>query len=333
MNQDIAPSTISQYATKSQWLNNRYLKYKSDTQKGLVQWVGEVTSKIGMRAWTSYRAALIWGLNNNEILLDGTNKEKQVAILTNPKNVRCIKKRDSTKTTRLRYKNIPEQIYKKLQMLMNGSSSNYDTYLKYCFEATIMTGLRPSEWKTLEIGKIKDKDGNSAHLLRVKNGKASQGRSFGMYRNLLVKASSTDMDIIIKVNEMAKTIYQKGGLKAWDKFNTSCIDRLKYLNTRIGQTGKKKRVTLYSARHQFKINMEAREGCDRYILAALMGHGSIATAGINYGRKGKAIKSRIKIIPHKIDVNKVKQLNEGKNYKLEFDNSVKNKTQHRHVNK
>lgn len=321
----IAKSTVSQYEAKSRWLNDRYQKYNTTTGGNLVQWVKDVTSKIGMRAWTSYRAALIWGINNHKVELDGTPIENQITILTNSENINCIKKKDSTQTTRLRYKNIPEKIYQKLQIIMNNSSSNYDKYLKYCFEATIMTGLRPSEWKTLQISKINTRDGATVHLLKVKNGKASQGRTFGKYRTLLVKASSTDIDIICKTNNIAKEIYEKGGIDAWDKFNTCCIDRLKYLNKRIGQTGKKKRVTLYSARHQFKINMEAREGCNRYILAALMGHGSIATAGINYGRKGKATKTRIKIIPHKSDVNKVRLWNEGKNHKLEFDNSVKNK--------
>ncbi|MFK5892220.1 MAG: site-specific integrase [Pseudomonadota bacterium] len=314
----IANSTIIQYKAKCEWLQSRFnIAKELDEKLSLAQWVLNITSNIIPRTWSIYRAALMWGVQNKIVDFGISNKNEIIEILYEKNNINCKKRKVSASTSRLRYKHLPQEIYKKLLSHMDMSHSKYDHFLKLMFDATVMTGLRPSEWKTLSIKKIPNKV--NAYLLKVKNSKVTQDRSFGTHRHLLVISNTSDIKTIKQVNIVFKSIFETKGNDGFKKFYDSLVHRLKYLNNRIGQNGKKKRITIYSARHQFKINMEVQKGCDRHVLAALMGHGSIATAAQNYGRKNKAWNTKITVKPHSSDVQKVIKLNQNKQHNLEFD--------------
>ena len=110
-------------------------------------------------------------------------------------------------------------------------------------------------------------------------------------------------------------------INRWDKYYENRYkvlrNRLLFLNNSIGQKGKKKHITFYSARHQFKANMQAK-GVDHYELAALMGHGSIATANINYARKVKGTPIDYEIKAPKKCIDLVYSWMQGKDYKMEY---------------
>jgi hypothetical protein len=74
-----------------------------------------------------------------------------------------------------------------------------------------------------------------------------------------------------------------------------------------GQEENKQTIALYSARHQFVADAKY-SGLSKEAIAALMGHGSIETAGLHYGR-GTAGRSGFHVTADEQDIKTVEELN------------------------
>lgn len=180
----------------------------------------------------------------------------------------------------------------------------------YWLKSSILTGLRPIEWKSVNID-IEKK------ILIVKNAKNTNGRTFGEHRHLnLNHLSNDEINIIIKHIQFTQEMINKDN---WIKYYSACSNFIKYISRKLWPN-RERQPTLYSARHQFSANMKA-SGCTKNEIAALMGHGSNETATEHYGKKIFGTRMR------KPDVNKAEllKIKSGKEPSFSFANMKKSK--------
>lgn len=162
--------------------------------------------------------------------------------------------------------------------------------------ATRLAGLRPCEWEYASLGERQGK-----RVLIVQNAKATNGRGNGEDRSLdLEGLSPEELQAIEDMMDMLE------GYRAEVDFADLQIrigDYMKYATRNC--FGKRKQYpTLYSLRHQFSANAKL-SGSTKAELAALMGHGSDATAGSHYARKNSG-DSAIKVAPLDSEVKRVR---------------------------
>ncbi len=187
----------------------------------------------------------------------------------------------SVRTSGLKSKRIPEHLINKLKKTLIEKNNKYSMLTLTMFLMSMEYGLRPSEWLTSEIlyeNFFLEETGQSYNaILKVKNGKNTNGRSFGEYRYLGIINGEhlKQIEFIIKKSqELLNEGMEKDVL----------INVLgKEMKSAEIKTADKKHITLYTARHQFSANMKNILSKDQ--IADLMGHGSNETAGIHYGKK------------------------------------------------
>ena len=308
-----SPSTNAQYTSKAESLTNEFNSQEAGQAMELEKWIRYRVRNVTARTWTLYRSALLWALKSNIVSFNKYSNKESIKILSTIQNLKTAEKKKSKNTSRQKQKHIPEDKFLILQARLENSKSEYDKYILHWLKATISVGLRMTEWTTSKLKKGK----NNTYLLIVENAKYSQKRSFGKYREIIIQASNKDIESIIKIRRKLVSKFEENGISGYEKFYRSCRDRLLWINKSISHKRSDKNITLYSARHQFKANMQS-EGKDCYELAALMGHRSILSASENYGKKqfGKPTTMKIKAMPKYVEL--VKSLNVGKESKLSY---------------
>jgi hypothetical protein len=166
------------------------------------------------------------------------------------------------------------------------------TWLK----ATRLVGLRPSEWEYASIGERQGK-----RVLIVQNAKATNGRGNGEDRSLNLEGLSP-----AELQEIEDMIEMLDGYQTEMDFadlQRKIGDYMK--NATRSCFGKRQKYpALYSLRHQFSANAKL-SGSTKAELAALMGHGSDATAGTHYARKTSG-DSAVKVAPLDSEVKRVR---------------------------
>lgn len=154
---------------------------------------------------------------------------------------------------------------------LNKSSGEYAKLAALLFMGSLIAGLRPVEWKDATLHR--DESSGDA-TLTVYNAKTTNGRSFGATRRLYIPKARAGL-IEQVINEVSAALK----LSSWDKIYGSCRKSIQ----RTGIKSRNKNVSLYTARHQFIANM--KNIYSREEVALLVGHASIETAAIHYGKR------------------------------------------------
>ncbi len=142
------------------------------------------------------------------------------------------------------------------------------------FASSVLTGLRPSEWRGTRM--VKTKAGELR--LIVPNAKHSNGRAHGTHRRLgLAGFTKIDTHVVYEHLSMSNAHLMAG---TWPLFYKQCRKLVYRTSTQLWPS-RLKRPTLYTARHMFGADAKSA-GHSRAEVAALMGHGDEATAGENY---------------------------------------------------
>lgn len=186
-------------------------------------------------------------------------------------------------------------------------------------QANRIAGLRPSEWEHASIRHASpDSD---ALVLIVRNAKTTNGRGNGESRTLLLDGlCSDDMAALHEMVQLVDDIQtgrilgldvrpaglaksRKTGLPAYRRISYPELhkllrDYLRRLTREIWPPTGRRRYwpTLYSLRHQVAADAKA-SGSSKAEVAALLGHGSDATAGLHYGRRRSGGKDALKVRP------------------------------------
>lgn len=144
-----------------------------------------------------------------------------------------------------------------------------------------VTGLRPIEWNRASV---------VGNCLIVRNAKATNGRSHGEEREIVITSSQELHNIAALCMKLGGPDYEKHRLH---------VSRAIKNHARTLWPKSEKLPSLYTARHAF--SAEAKATLSKEEVAALMGHASTETAGRHYSRRRYA-SGFLKVRPSAQDV-------------------------------
>ena len=187
----------------------------------------------------------------------------------------------STLTSGLKSKRIPESLVKKLEKKLLEHNNKYSQLTLSVFIMSMEFGLRPSEWFNSEILYThyfhEEKQERFNYILKIKNAKSTNGRSFGEFRYIGIEDDYDYKQITFILDRIQSLRNEE------IKQDVILASMRREMNLANIKTNDKKHITLYTARHQFSANVKNVLSKDQ--VADLMGHGSNETAGIHYGKK------------------------------------------------
>lgn len=155
------------------------------------------------------------------------------------------------------------------------------------FKAGLAVGLRPIEWQSSEILNEVDLacEGLEPPILKVKNGKSTNGRSYGEFRYIGISSLKLqDIAMIKEALHLAKHTKNSNGVSlSWDEYYSGISGRMYNITKKLFPRSKK-RPTLYSCRHQNIANLKSA-GYTLVEIACLSGHLTDVTATEHYGKR------------------------------------------------
>jgi len=259
--------TLAAYRNRGSWLIRRFLdQYGFDDVFDIepvwvARWLVALKPSLSESAWRQYKASLLHIL-----------PEDDVARILEAEAQDGARKRGEA-TSAWRKKGIRYADYDKLRHHLTGSTRKRSNQLRDYLTATLICGLRCSEWWTAQ---------RKGAWLVVQNGKHSKERTFGPERWLDLSPVSDDGVEAIEATLATFDCHDPLALQGLltDLLRETC---------RQLWPRRKHTYSLYSARHQAIANAKALYR-DPATVAAFAGHGSIATAQAHYGHtnKGKA---------------------------------------------
>lgn len=255
-------------------------------------WDEAQSGKYKASTLRQYKAAMVYMLENknedanraldilNEVTIPNRVEGKTPPKRTSAKKLKHISERD------LGYF---------VDVWLPASKSKWAALLRLWLNASLSTGLRPSEWESARLGP------NNQELI-IRNAKATNGRAHGPERTLQLTGLKPEerRDIICLVRELAKGYASKEG---FEKLLKSLGNAL-YRESRKCWPKWKRHLSLYTTRHQFSANMKA-SGIGRRELAAVMGHATDKTASIHYAKRRKGKKLENYVTPRAEEIERV----------------------------
>lgn len=241
--------------------------------------------RVAPKTWVLYRNAII------KVSLDPDIKEMLDGVKA------AVKRRDIPRRgSGLRQKHLSPADLAAIENWVTARRLRWGTSLLLLLKAGVMTGLRPSEWLGANMIMLP----RDRQALRVKNAKniysetdlrwaKTGGKNNQEYRTIpLDHLDEYDVKIISDHMAFANAMGLEG---YYDKYIRGCLDVLNRATLRIWPR-RKKRPSLYSARHQFAANCKVALTPEQ--TAVLLGHRSIRTQTECYGRR---IKARSRNVP------------------------------------
>lgn len=217
--------------------------------------------------WRLYKAAAMYRMS----LLETPDAREAEQMIVHTAQTKFLKA--GVKTSGLKKKSVSEKEAQVLDKLLSGSNSKWSGMLRIWLRINQLVGLRPCEWWQAHIIAL----GNGDLALRAKNAKNTNGRAHGLTRTIpLLHLSANDMELLYT---HLNTVSQHDFAEAYP----ACRNLLYWANNKAWPT-RRRRITLYSTRHQFFANAKA-SGRTPEEIGALGGHSSGDTNQIHYGKK------------------------------------------------
>ena len=276
-----------------------------------ISWLERKKSNWAESTWRSYKASVAHYLKTQELFAIAETVEK----LSNHGTIK-----ESTKTTAKKKKSLTDfeesTIRKALTSIANSKNADSETgrdLLSY-FECILAVGVRPIEIHTMEYLEHSPEeydDDYNGPVLKVRNAKATNGRSFAEFRYIGLKGfnQKTLMMIQYAIATARKPKGKKGEVITYKEFYYELSRKYGRVIKSIWPK-KQKLITLYTCRHQCIANMK-NAGYPLVDIAVIVGHGNDITASEHYGKK-RCGKARTLPQPNKKDLHKVSQKLEKK---------------------
>lgn len=260
--------TAAKYVRRAQQLAARAaecygLDPRSVTTDMLVAWLIDQKGHWKASTWRQYKAAVTYALQMDRAsgeALDWLAAESQSGTAKGIKRTSAMKK-----------KRIPDEDLRALvEWLWHREGG---VRLRAYLAASILTGLRVSEWPSTEVVVT-----TNEIVVTAENAKRSAHRAHGPTRTIRFPRNPVIEAAIIM----------------WIGYVRACKDRTAYerLTATMGQMllranrelwpRRTLHITLGSCRHQFAAN--AKAAYSKEVVAALMGHATDQTAGQHYGK-------------------------------------------------
>lgn len=223
------------------------------------------------------------------------NDEAFALLVDISKNTKAKPKRQG-ETSAHKPKSIPHEDWVALnkQLTTLGLRGNY----KYAYatrawlHANILLGLRPVEWVGTTIEPVSEPDDNGMceFLVTTPNAKTTNGRGTGKFRQQQIVLSAEQATVVANHLEVVDGLCAGGDseeekIAIWRDFERRCGRVLKSVCEKLWPDHKRKRYTLYSARHQYSANQKNEH--DLESVAELMGHAASKSTKRHYGRRRK----------------------------------------------
>jgi hypothetical protein len=259
----------------------------------LVVWLNQHKPTINAKTWRQYKSSVIYYLENHEDTQAATEAIEYLKDITSQGALAYTER-----TSSLKLKKISFEDWEKLDTFLKLKNNKWHEELRSWLRASIITGLRPVEWKNAQFF---IHNGQSA--LKIQNAKNTNGRGNGPTRTLLLQ-NLRDSDLVA-IKTHLNNIRTFAGMGEYEFFYQGCSIAL-YKACRKCWPRRKRHITLYSTRHQFSANAKS-SGMSRLEVAALMGHAVDETAGEHYGRK-QAGNEKIGVLPLEDEVSRVRHV-------------------------
>lgn len=291
--------TKEDYVARSMQLLKRAKKeldipeYEELDVRQFVVWLSEKKPDIARTTWRQYKSAVVYYLEHHE------DVQSAIEALEYLKEITSVGALTNTeRTSSLKLKKVSYDDWVKLDEYLKVKNKKWHEQLRMWLRASVVTGLRPVEWRNAMMTQH-----NGMPALKIQNAKATNGRSHGPTRTLLLEELVEDDLKAIKghLNNVRTFI----GMDEYDYFYKGCAIAL-YKACRKCWPKRKKHITLYSTRHQFSANAKS-SGFSKIEVAAMMGHAVDITATMHYGRK-LAGNEALSVAPLEDDVSRVRAI-------------------------
>lgn len=255
---------------------------------------------IAKNTWKQYKNALRSHFQNLVNESEGSaaveELEAAIAALDSEQSTGTLK--HGTRTSATKQKHFKRTDLDKFVNYLgaNVGRHKFANALRTWLLAARLTGLRPSEWEHAGLSET-----GGRKCLKVRNGKATNGRANGEFRTLdLSKATATDIEALQDMMEMLEGYLREMTFEQLQE----CLMHYMKRATRACFERRKRYPTLYSFRHQFAADAKS-SGCTQTEVAALLGQASDETAGRHYARAVSG-ESAIRVSPADADTNRVR---------------------------
>lgn len=260
----------------------------------LVVWLSEHKKNINTKSWRNYKSSVVYYLETHE------NEQEAIEALEFIKDITSIGALKHTeKTSSLKLKKITFEDWQKLDSFL--SNKKWHDELRAWLRASIITGLRPVEWKNTQFFMY-----NETPALKILNAKSTNGRGNGETRTLLL--SNVSQEDLQSIKTHLNSVRTFNGMGEYLYFYRGCSIAL-YKACRACWPRRKRHITLYSTRHQFSANAKS-SGFSKVEVAAMMGHAVDITASIHYGKKSGG-NEEVTISPIEQEVSSVRIIDEN----------------------
>ena len=258
--------TETQYKRRVQQLIRRYRKAtgRGDVA-GLMEWITQkrLEGAFSGSTWRQYRAALDVVLSEMGIdtgpLRDAVGMTPEGSACPRPRRrpVKCVGMTGA----------------KALERACRHLRARTREEVTAWIEAGTRTGLRPGEWAWATLDRP---ESAGVAILTIRNAKHTNGRGHGVLRRLALLTPETEEWVRRHLALLRER--QNEGMRFEDHYQNT-----RRALSRAYRAAGCRGPTLYSGRHQFKVNARAA-GVSDWDLAYLMGHASTRTAQSHYGR-------------------------------------------------
>ncbi|UUA75140.1 hypothetical protein [Cellvibrio sp. QJXJ] len=262
----------------------------------LIDWLSSKRDSSSAAYWGRIRSALVFFFKNNG------NPDLAASIKAISKD-RCA---PPTHTSANKKKSVSDtELVSLANYLLREGSSKISIQTYQFFLSGIITGMRPSEWEFCDFRILRDAKelrlqdfGGGENVspemvdgikIVVQNAKATNGRAHGEFRTLLFpKLHPQEKEVLL---DHYRSVEHARDLGQFPLFQRQCSDKLRYAGQKLWPS-KRKRISLYSGRHQSMANGKA-SNLPANVIAAMHGHATDRTAGEHYGRKQFGVSGRV----------------------------------------
>jgi integrase len=275
--------------------------------------------------WRMYRSSyryLLQHIKETDSLVDSLISESRLEEIEVVLSSTKAMKKNKKATSGMRMKTLHDTDLNKLvdtcgEKTLKGNA-RYDcgASLIIWLKSSLATGLRPNEWSTAEL-----LEENGKLMLKCENFKHNEVRSYDTHRTIDLSKLSVDNILAIKQHLMVVS----GMLRHGDDHYNGCRNLLSRLNQKLWPNRKKK-IGLYTGRHQFSANAKASESTTDVERAALMGHKTTRTSTEGYGKKRSGRNGLTPEISDKAVLQKIKQSQIGSRHKKAVNEESLNTT-------
>ncbi len=263
---------------------------------------------LSPHTWRSYRSAIYYYAHHQ--LTNGEITSAMVELVQDEmSNKSHLNNKSSVNTSAKKMKHFRDgDLEAIIKSLMQSKAANALALSNWIY-SNILVGLRPIEWKTVQVVRL-----GQTEALIVKNAKNTNNRAHGEKRVIKLKSFTPKQQrSIIGFANHCSALNERG---EFDKFYSDCRKILQRTCKKLWKS-RKKNITLYTTRHQFSADLK-KSGRSLVEIAYLMGHLSTETATAHYGKRRYGKNRRTP----EVDISLTQSIKK-KNRKFSFSNKTK----------